>query len=112
MPNVSARANTEHTLAAPVADEGTFTVAYPAGFTQAMLTGSTGGQLALESGETFLQGADPGVTLAFGASNITVTNATGGAIPAGKVYLSFGEVDINGSYNLTWPKQVQEAALA
>lgn len=111
---VSARANLEHTLAATVANAGTFTVAYPAGFTQAMLTGSTGGQLARESGETFLQAASGAgtVAFAFGAANITVTNNTGGALPVGKLFLSFGTVDIDGSYNLTWPKQVQDAALS
>lgn len=108
---VSARANTKMTLAAPVANAATITVAYPAGFTQAMLTGSTGGQLALKSGETFTQ-ADGKITIAFGASNITVTNATGGALPAGDIYLSFGSVDIDGSYNLTWPKQIQDKVLA
>lgn len=107
---VSAIANLEHTLAAAVANAATFTVPYPAGTTQAILTGSTGGQLVRESGETYLQGTGAGtIALAFGASNITVTNNTGNALPAAaKLYLSFGEVDINGSYNLTNPKKVQD----
>ena len=103
---VSAIANSEYVLNAPLAAAATFTVPYPAGFVQADLTGSTGGQLALESGETFTQ-ADSQIGLTFGASNITVTNSTGGTLPAGKVLLSFGTVDIDGSYNLTTPYQVQ-----
>lgn len=109
---VSAKGNIAHTLSAAVANAGTFTVAYPAGLNQAALTGTTGGQMVGKAGyPKFLQGAS-GITLTFGASNITVTNASGAAIPPGEYYLSFGEVDINGSYNLTWPKQVQDAALA
>lgn len=111
----SAKANTTTTLAAAVANAGTFTVPYPAGFVQADLTGTTQGQMALASGETFLQAASGAgtVAMAFGATEITITNNTGVTIPAGtKIYLSFGAVDINGSYNLTWPLQVQTAALA
>lgn len=108
---VSAIANLRHTTAANVANAATFTVPYPAGTTQATLTGSTGGQLALKGGESYKQGTGAGtVTFAFGASDITVTNNTGNAIPAASlVYLSFGEVDINGSYNLTNPRKVQNS---
>lgn len=107
---VSAIANHKHTMAASVANAATFTVPYPAGTTQATLTGSTGGQLALKSGESYKQGTGAGtVSFAFGAGNITVTNNTGVAIPAAaEIYLSFGEVDINGVYNLTNPKKVQD----
>ena len=110
----SALANLKHTLAAAVANAGTFTTPYPAGFTQAMLNGSTLGQLALKSGETFPQAASGAGTVAFsfGASTITVTNNTGNALPAGDITLSFGAVDINGSYNLTTPRKVQLAANA
>lgn len=104
----SATANAKTTLTATVANAGTFTVAYPAGFTQAMLTGTTLGQMALKSGEVFPQGTGAGtVAFAFGASTITVTNNTGNTLPIGDVFLSFGAVDINGAYNLTTPRKVQ-----
>ena len=107
----SAKANQKHTMAAAVANAGTFTVAYPAGTVQADLTGTTLGQLALKSGETFEQAASGAgtVAFAFGASNITVTNNTGQTLPAGDIFLSFGAIDINGSYNLTTPKKVQDS---
>ena len=110
----SAIANARHTLAAPVANAGTFTVAYPAGTSQSTLTGSTDGQIALRSGESFRQAASGAgtVAFAFGASNITVTNNTGNALPAGEITLSFGAVDITGDYNLTTPRRVQNAANA
>lgn len=108
---VSAIASVEAVLAAAVANDGTFTVPYPAGHDQDSLTGSTGGQLALESGESFPQASSGAGTagITFGASNITVTNRSGITIPANtRVFVSFGEVDINGSYNLTNPKAVQD----
>lgn len=108
---VSAVANTEAVLASSVNTAGTFTVPYPAGFVQADLTGSTGGVMSLESGETFKQAAsgDGTIGLSFEASTITVTQRTGITLPAGtRVFLSFGEVDIKGSYNLTNPKAVQD----
>lgn len=112
--SVSAKANTKMVLAAPVADEGTVVIPYPAGFVQADLTGTTGGQLVNAMGDFVLPQAAGGVTFTFGATGtgITVTNDSGAAIPAGEYYLSFGQVDINGSYNLTWPKAVQDAALS
>lgn len=103
---VSAIGNTKTVLAAAVANAGTFTVPYPAGTTQAGLTGTVGGVMAYRTGEKILQGTG-GIGIAFGASNITITNNTGAAIPAGEYFLSFGEVDINGSYNVTTPKKVQ-----
>lgn len=109
----SAIANSRHTMAAAVANAGTFTVPYPAGTVQATLTGSTNGQLALKSGEVFKQAASGAGTVAFsfGASNITITNNTGVTLPANaEIHLSFGEIDINGSYNLTTPRKVQTTA--
>lgn len=111
---VSSKANTKFTLAAAVANAGTTVIPYPAGTTQAFLTGTTGAQLVSKSGEFKLAQGATGFTLTFGAigTGITLTNASGAAIPAGEYFISFGEVDINGNYNLTWPKQVQDAALA
>lgn len=108
----SAIANTKAYLAAAVAPAGTLTVPYPAGQTQATLQTSTGGSAALSSGESFPQAASGAGTVlfAFGASNITVTNNSGAAWPAGAdLFLSFGQVDIRGGYNLTNPKKVQDS---
>lgn len=106
----SAISNIEFTPAAAVANAGTFTVPYPTGQTQTSLNGTTLGQMAFASGDAFPQAASGNGTVAFsfGASNITVTNNTGVSIPAGtKLFLSFGGVDINGSYNVTTPRKVQ-----
>lgn len=103
------------TLATAVANAGTVTVPYPAGQTQDSLTGSTGGSVAVGDNDVFPQAASGAgtVAFAFGASNITITNNTGVTWPIGTVITAgFGRVDINGNYNLTWPKQVQDAALA
>lgn len=109
---ISAKANVEHTLTAAVADAGTFTVAYPAGETQASLTGTTGGSVAVGENDVWDQ-ADPGFAFAFGASNITVTNNTGYTLAAATdLILSFGEKTISGSYNLTNPKEIQDAVEA
>ena len=86
-------------------------MSYPSGFVQADLTGTTGGKLVKSTGEKWAQSAT-GVTFTFGTSNITITNATSVAIPAGEYYVSFGAVDINGSFNLTQPNAVQTKALS
>lgn len=109
---VSAIVTTTHTLTAAVADEGTFTVAYPSGYDQDALTGATGGEVAVGENDVWDQ-ADPGFAFSFGASNITVTNNTGAALTAGtELTLSFGEKTVNGSYNVTNPKQLQDAVAA
>lgn len=105
---VSALVTTSHTLSAAVADEGTFTVAYPSGFDQDALDGTSGGEVAVGENDVWPQD-DPGFAFSFGASNITVTNNTGAAIAANtELKLSFGEKTVVGSYNLTEPKQVQD----
>lgn len=97
---MGALANKTHTLASAVADDATFTTAYPSGQTQASLRGSTGGQITVD-GDTYSQGSS-GVEFLFGASNITVTNRSGVTWASGEeVILSFGRTDRNGSYNLT-----------
>jgi hypothetical protein len=96
---MSAIAKTTHTLASAVADEGTFTVSYPSGFTQATLTGATGGVVAVGENDIWDQ-ADPGFAFSYGASNITVTNNTGASLPAATVLtISFGDSTKSGSYN-------------
>lgn len=98
---MGALANKTHTLASAVADDATFTTAYPAGHTQASLAGSRSGQLVI-AGDVYRQDVDPGVTFLFGASTITVTNKSGVSWASGsEVTMSFGRTDYNGSYNLT-----------
>lgn len=108
---MGALGNSKTVLAADVADGATVTVPYPAGLAQADLTDSTGGVVAVGNNDVWPQGNGDGtVALTFGASNVTVTNNSGITWPAGaEVIASFGQVDINGSYNLTYPKQVQDA---
>lgn len=98
---------TKTTLVSAVADAGTVDVAYPTGINQAGLTGSTGGEVVVDQ-VAYDQGVG-GATFSFGASAITITNDTGVTWPAGsELYASFGETTINGSYSLTYPKQVQD----
>lgn len=95
----SAIAYTTHTLTTAVADTATFTVAYPTGFDQAALTGSTGGEVAVGENDVWDQ-ADPGFDFSFGASNITVTNNTGATLAANtELKISFGDASKGGSYN-------------
>jgi hypothetical protein len=95
------------TLAAAVANAATVTTAYPTGFVQADLLGTTGGVLTVAN-DVWKQGAS-GFTVVFGASDITITNTSGVTWAAGaEVVVSFGRVDINGSYNLTFPKKTQD----
>jgi hypothetical protein len=73
-------------LGSAVADDGTFTVAYPSGTTQGDFDK---GLADLANSYVFLNNndkvvyADPGINLAFGASEITVTNRTGASWAAG-----------------------------
>lgn len=93
----------KQTLTAAVADAGTVTVPYPTGTDQAALTGSVNGGVVLGNGATgrYKQGAG-GATFTFGASNITITNASGTTWPAGvELIASFGNGPRNGSYNVT-----------
>lgn len=104
----SAIVTTTFTTTASMADDGTVTVAYPSGYVQADLTGTTGGVVAVGENDVWGQ-ADPGFAFTFGASNITVTNKTGAAIPANTVLtISFGDKTIGGGYNLTSPRQLQD----
>lgn len=108
---MGALANTKIKLAAAVAAGATVSVPYPAGTNQAALADTTGGVIAVD-GNIWRQGAG-GFTVTFGASDITVTNDSGVSWAAGsELIASFGRTDINGSYNLTNPRQVQEAVEA
>lgn len=86
------------TLASSVADDATFTVAYPSGVTQGSLLGATGGVMVVDGDAVYEQG-DAGFTAVYGASEITVTNTTGASLPAGSVIdISFGRNDIDGRF--------------
>ncbi len=90
-------------LSADVANAGTFVIsAYPAGSTQASLTGSTGGGVAISNNEYWPQGSGAGtVSFTFGASTITITNNSGVTWVSGSsIIASFGRTDRNGVYNL------------
>lgn len=106
-------ANIKTILATAVANAGTVIVPYPAGTTQAMLTGTTGGSVAISANDVYKQAGSGAGTVAFTfgliGTGITITNNSGVAWPAGaELIASFGRTDINGSYNLTSPKQLQD----
>lgn len=104
---MGAIANTKLRLTAAVANAGTVTVAYPSGTTQASLQNTTGGTVMVNQDGPYRQGTN--VTFAFGASNITITNNTGVTWPVdAELIVGFGRTDINGSFNLTFPKQTQD----
>lgn len=95
---MGSKATTKYYSASPVANNGTITVPYPAGFAQADLNGSVGGVLAINGNDFYKQGV--GMTYTFGASNITVTNTSGNTWAAAEMTLSFGTTSRLGSYNL------------
>lgn len=68
------------TLAADVADAGTFTVNYPSGYTAGDFSAAVGHYIMM-NGTKLRQPADIG--LSFGTSSVTVTNRTGGTLPSG-----------------------------
>ena len=93
-----ALASASVTLASAVAADATFTLSYPAGSTQASLTGCSGGKMVVNGDGVYAEGTS-GFTVAYGASLITVTNKTGASLAAGSVLtLSFGRSDASGRY--------------
>jgi hypothetical protein len=97
---MDAIANASVVLATAVADDASFTLAYPSGITRAMLFGSTTGQLVVD--QAVYAQADPGFAATFNAADITITNRSGVTWGAGaSVVVSFGSTSRNGSYNLT-----------
>ena len=107
---MGAIANIRASLATAVADDGTFTLAYPSGASRASLRDSTGGSIAIGANDVWDEGA-AGVEFTYGASTITVTNRSGISWAAGSdVVVSFGQTDRNGSYNLTIGTAANQAA--
>lgn len=103
--NVNAFATVETVLAATVANNGTFTVNYPSGTSQATyssgLAGASHVMIVNDNDEYF---APTSFSAAFGASTITVTNTTGVSMAAGaRVLLQFDIVDGNQIVFLEFP---------
>jgi hypothetical protein len=71
-------------LASDVANGATFTTGYPNNANIGTFTGGVAHQLQV--GQNTLLLSPVGVSLAFGASSITVTNRSGGTLPAGAPY--------------------------
>lgn len=81
----------ETTLAADVADAGTFTVGYPTGKNAGSYTGGFDHRLATNAYGTLLATAGT-LGVSFGASNITVTNNLGATMAAGtEVFLQLDQ---------------------
>lgn len=95
---VNRSAHVEATLASAVADTGTFTIAYPTGTTQSSFNAGlagTGAYLMLNNNEKLTEAATD-ISVAFGASEITVTNSSGFTWAAGtEVSLSLDQRDGN-----------------
>jgi hypothetical protein len=84
MPNVPAQKVVSGTLAADVANAGTFTVTYPTGFSKGSFDLQGVNSLVI-GGNTFRQPQH--FTVSFGASSVTITNASGSTWPAGASFI-------------------------
>lgn len=76
----------ETVLASAVADDGTVTLAYPAGTAQADFTGSNAsatGVAVVGGNAVYRETDDDGIALSYGGSNITLTNESTTSWPAG-----------------------------
>lgn len=94
-------ATAELTLGTTVADDGTFTLAYPTGTSQTSFNAGLAGtdHYMIVNGNDKWSNTDPGISVSFGASEITVTNLTGGSLAAGStIMLNFGRQ--SGSYRI------------
>lgn len=79
-------ANAVVVLGSAVADAGTFTVAYPTGFSQLSFNAGLakyGSSKMVVNGNDVVTEGSGGIAISFGASEITVTNNTGAALAAG-----------------------------
>jgi hypothetical protein len=92
-------------LATAVADDGTLDVAYPAGTSQLSFnTGLAGSSYVMLDDNDKLAEGDPGISVSYGASNITVTNKSGYAWPAGtNLEFQFDQQDGNDVILLSIP---------
>lgn len=98
-------ARVDTVLAAAVANSGTFTVAYPTGFVQASFTAGLAGTahyMVVNNNDKWTAAASK-MSVAFGASEITVTNSTGYTLAAGsEISIYLDQVDGNNVVNLTF----------
>lgn len=84
------------TLVSAVADSATFTVSYPTGYVQLSFTKGaalTTGYMIVNGNDRWSQ-ANPGFSVSYGASLITVTNLTGATLAAGstiEMHLEVGD---------------------
>lgn len=108
-------------LGTAVADDGTFTIAYPSGKVQGDYTSGLAkygeSYVILDDNDKWFEGDDPtgdpkkGFEFSFGASNVTVTNRTGASLPAGtKVSIFFNQVDGNNVLILALPMTLAKLA--
>lgn len=96
-------------LTTTLAVNATTTVPYPNGFSQAALTNSTGGQIAINDNEVFHQGIN--VAFTFGASSITIQNLSPIDWPAGTIMnIGLSRTNHRGSTNLILGTRPTEAA--
>lgn len=100
-------ARVDTVLVSAVADDATFTVAYPTGFAQADflsgLEGASGHYMIVNDNDRYTVGAS-GFTVSFGASEITVTNTTGASMAAGSsVSFHFDVADGNDRVVIAFP---------
>jgi hypothetical protein len=108
MPQVKDRfARVPTVLAADVANSGTFTIAYPSGFSQGDFNAGllvSAGLYAIVNGNDKLTGAASKVSATYGASLITVTNSSGVTWAAGStVELFFDTQNGNNVLELAFP---------
>lgn len=105
--------NVEHVLTAAVATSGTFTVGYPSGTVAASFAGF-GHKMFIDGLQ--VHGVSPTLfTLAFGASNITVTYKGATTLPIGcRVNLQLNQhgADKNNQFDPLDPTQIHNCALA
>lgn len=108
--------NASLTLAADVANNGTFTVAYPSGTSQTFFTAGLGvpaGHYAIvNKNDQWTSGASK-MSVTFGASNITITNTSGVTWTAGStVDLFFDVQDYNDVVWLNFPFELASISSA
>jgi hypothetical protein len=79
----------EGVLSSAVADDGTLTVSYPSGYTQASFIGSNAsatGTFVLNNNDVYEEATADNFEISYGASDITVTNRSGASWAAGSKY--------------------------
>lgn len=102
-------------LASAVADDGTFTVAYPSGTSQLSFNAGleASGHYAILNFNDKYENADPGISVSFGSSDITVTNRSGASWAAGtQVDMFFDMVEDDEVVFLSFPIKLSKVSAA